>query len=71
MARGRHVCAQLILGRLITRFGAEKITGIGLVIIALAAVFGYTGTTIFHFMAALILLGWAGISASPAARPWC
>ncbi len=44
-------------GRLITRFGAEKITGIGLVIIALAAVFGYTGTTIFHFMAALILLG--------------
>ena len=44
-------------GRLITRFGAERITGIGLVIIALAAIVGYSGTTIAHFMGALILLG--------------
>lgn len=44
-------------GRLIARFGAERITGIGLGIIALGALFGVMGTTIFHFMAALMLLG--------------
>ncbi|HWF64224.1 MAG TPA: MFS transporter [Rhizomicrobium sp.] len=44
-------------GRLITRYGAGPITGIGLAVIALAAVFGLTGTTIFHFTAALVFLG--------------
>ena len=44
-------------GRLITRYGAGRITGIGLAVIALAAIFGLTGTTIFHFTAALVLLG--------------
>lgn len=44
-------------GRLIARFGASRITGIGLGIIALAAVFGLTGTTLAHFIAALVFLG--------------
>jgi MFS family permease len=44
-------------GRLITRYGAGKITSIGLAVIALAAVFGLAGTTIFHFTAALVFLG--------------
>ena len=56
-----HVVAMylpsFLTGRLIARFGAGKITGIGLVIIAIAAGFGYAGTTIAHFTAALVFLG--------------
>ncbi|HUB84210.1 MAG TPA: MFS transporter, partial [Rhizomicrobium sp.] len=44
-------------GRLISRFGANRITGIGLVVIAIAAIFGLTGTDIFHFTASLVFLG--------------
>lgn len=44
-------------GRLISRYGAGRITGIGLATIALAAIFGLAGTTIFHFTAALVFLG--------------
>ena len=44
-------------GRLITRYGAGKITGIGLAVIAVAAVFGLAGTTLAHFTAALVFLG--------------
>lgn len=44
-------------GRLITRYGAGPITGIGLATIALAAIFGLAGTTIFHFTASLVFLG--------------
>src|SRR6185437_3384511 len=56
-----HVVAMylpsFVTGRLITRFGAGRITGIGLAIIAIAAGFGYAGTTIGHFTAALVFLG--------------
>ena len=56
-----HVVAMylpsFLTGRLITRYGAGKITAIGLLIIALAAIFGLAGTTITHFTAALVFLG--------------
>jgi MFS family permease len=56
-----HVVAMYLpsffTGRLITRYGAGKITGVGLVIIAIAAAFGLAGTTISHFTAALVFLG--------------
>ena len=44
-------------GHLITRYGAGRITGIGLATIAVAAVFGLAGTSIFDFTAALVFLG--------------
>ena len=44
-------------GRLIARFGVERITGIGLALIALAAVVGITGITVAHFWTGLVLLG--------------
>ena len=44
-------------GRLITRFGAGKITAVGLALIAAAAAVGYSGMTVPHFMGSLILLG--------------
>jgi MFS family permease len=44
-------------GRLISRFGAGPITGIGLGLIVVAALFGLTGTDIFHFTASLVFLG--------------
>jgi MFS family permease len=44
-------------GNLIARFGKERITAAGLVLIALAAIIGLSGITVAHFWIALILLG--------------
>ncbi|WP_332685160.1 MFS transporter [Bosea sp. (in: a-proteobacteria)] len=44
-------------GRLIARFGKEKITALGLLLTALAAVVGLAGLSIAHFWVALVLLG--------------
>jgi MFS family permease len=44
-------------GRLIARFGKEKVTACGLVLTALAAVVGLSGLSVAHFWIALILLG--------------
>jgi len=44
-------------GGLIARFGVERITGIGLVIIALTAVVGIAGVSVAHFWTGLVLLG--------------
>jgi MFS family permease len=56
-----HVIAMYLpsffTGRLIGRFGANRITGIGLAVTAVAAVLGLTGTDIFHFTGALVFLG--------------
>jgi MFS family permease len=46
-----------ITGSLIARYGVERITGIGLALIALCAVVGITGLSVAHFWSALILLG--------------
>ena len=56
-----HVLAMyapsFVTGSLITRFGPERITGIGLGLIALTAVVGIAGITVAHFWTALVLLG--------------
>ncbi len=56
-----HVLAMyapsFITGSLIARFGVERITGIGLALIALTAVVGIAGITVAHFWTGLILLG--------------
>ncbi|MGH6726171.1 MAG: MFS transporter [Pseudolabrys sp.] len=56
-----HVLAMyapsFITGGLIVRFGVERITGIGLGLIALTAVVGIAGVTVAHFWTALVLLG--------------
>ncbi len=56
-----HVLAMyapsFITGGLIVRFGIERITGIGLALIALAAVVGIAGVTVAHFWTTLVLLG--------------
>lgn len=44
-------------GRLIARFGKEKLTAFGLLLTALAAVVGLTGLSVAHFWIVLILLG--------------
>ncbi len=44
-------------GSLIARFGVERITGLGLALIALTAGIGFAGITVAHFWTALILLG--------------
>ena len=44
-------------GRLIARFGKEKLTAAGLVLTALAAVVGLSGLSVAHFWIALVLLG--------------
>lgn len=44
-------------GRLIARFGKERITATGLLLIAAAAVFGLAGLEVAHFWLALIFLG--------------
>jgi MFS family permease len=44
-------------GRLISRFGKERITALGLVLIAISAIIGLSGTTVAHFWSTLILLG--------------
>ena len=56
-----HVLAMyapsFVTGGLIVRFGVERITGIGLGLIALTAVVGLAGITVAHFWSALVLLG--------------
>ena len=56
-----HVLAMyapsFLTGSLIARFGVERITGIGLGLIVLAAVVGIAGITVAHFWSALVLLG--------------
>ena len=56
-----HVLAMyapsFVTGCLIARFGIERITGIGLGLIALAGVAGVADITVAHFWSALILLG--------------
>ena len=56
-----HVLAMyapsFVTGSLIARFGVERITGIGLALIALAAVVGIAGITVAHFWTGLVLLG--------------
>jgi MFS family permease len=56
-----HVLAMyapsFVTGGLIVRFGVERITGIGLGLIALTAVVGLAGITVAHFWTALVLLG--------------
>ncbi len=44
-------------GSLIARFGINRITAIGLVLIGVASVIGISGTTVPHFWAGLIFLG--------------
>lgn len=44
-------------GSLIVRFGVEKVIGFGLALLAAAGVVGWSGITVAHFWAALILLG--------------
>lgn len=44
-------------GKLIARFGKETITGLGLVLTALAAIVGLSGLSVAHFWVALVLLG--------------
>lgn len=44
-------------GKLIARFGKAQITGLGLILTALAAVVGLSGLSVAHFWTALILLG--------------
>ena len=48
---------RFVTGSLIARFGVERITGIGLGLIALAAVVGIAGITVAHFWTGLVLLG--------------
>jgi predicted MFS family arabinose efflux permease len=56
-----HVLAMyapsFITGSLIARFGVERITGIGLGLIAAAAAVNIAGVTVVHFWSALVLLG--------------
>jgi predicted MFS family arabinose efflux permease len=56
-----HVLAMygpsFVTGSLIGRFGVERITGIGLGLIVLAAVAGIAGITVAHFWTDLVLLG--------------
>jgi len=44
-------------GRLITRFGIERIIAVGLGVLLLAAISGIAGTSVAHFWTNLILLG--------------
>nr|WP_272213257.1 MFS transporter [Marinicella sp. W31]MDC2879204.1 MFS transporter [Marinicella sp. W31] len=57
MARPRHVRSKLFTGKLIARFGKERIAATGLVLIAGCAVIALSGLGLTHFWAALILLG--------------
>lgn len=56
-----HVLAMyapsFITGSLIARFGVERITGVGLLLIAVTAVVAISGISVAHFWSALILLG--------------
>ncbi len=44
-------------GRLIVRFGKERVTAAGLILIALSAAIGLSGIQVAHFWATLIILG--------------
>jgi len=57
-------------GGLIARFGVERITGVGLGLIAVTAVVGLLGTSVGHFWASLILLGLGWTCPSSAPPPW-
>jgi predicted MFS family arabinose efflux permease len=46
-----------ITGTLITRFGIERIAGLGLAVILVAAMIGISGISLWHFWIALALLG--------------
>jgi predicted MFS family arabinose efflux permease len=46
-----------ITGALITRFGLERITGLGLAVITVAALIGIAGISLWHFWIGLALLG--------------
>jgi predicted MFS family arabinose efflux permease len=46
-----------ITGTLINRFGLERITGLGLVLIVIAAAIGIAGISLWHFWIGLALLG--------------
>ncbi|MGH6790970.1 MAG: MFS transporter [Pseudolabrys sp.] len=56
-----HVLAMyapsFITGTLIARFGVERITALGLVLIAVTGVVGLSGITVAHFWSGLALLG--------------
>jgi MFS family permease len=56
-----HVLAMyapsFVTGGLIARYGVERITGIGLALLALTAVVGIAGITVAHFWTGLVLLG--------------
>lgn len=56
-----HVLAMygpsFVTGRLIARFGAERVTAAGLVLIAAAAAVALTGLAVWQFWGALVLLG--------------
>jgi len=46
-----------VTGSLIARFGVERITALGLVLVALAAAVGVAGISVAHFWTDLVLLG--------------
>jgi predicted MFS family arabinose efflux permease len=46
-----------VTGALISRFGLERITGVGLALIIVAAVIGIAGISLWHFWIGLALLG--------------
>jgi MFS family permease len=46
-----------VTGRLIDRFGKERVTATGLVLIAIAAVVGLSGISVAHFWISLVVLG--------------
>jgi predicted MFS family arabinose efflux permease len=56
-----HVLAMyspsFVTGGLIARYGVERITGVGLVLIALTGAVGIAGITVAHFWSNLVLLG--------------
>jgi predicted MFS family arabinose efflux permease len=56
-----HVLAMyapsFVTGSFISRYGVERITGIGLVLVGLAGAVGIAGITVAHFWTGLILLG--------------
>ena len=46
-----------VTGRLMARFGKERVTAVGLALIAVAAAIGLSGVAVAHFWATLIVLG--------------
>jgi MFS family permease len=56
-----HVLAMFVpsffTGQLIKRFGAEKITALGMIMLMCAATAGLAGITFSHFAVALVILG--------------